>query len=833
MDINELKSRISEDKKRVTSSYRRYPVRFVFMEMSHKTQDEIMDLVKNTNGELLELSDFIMKKDDGWMTKSRFIQIIKENTAKTKDTYVLGFSELIRFFSKKEIETTILSLFDIENQNITDDTSGQRRIYFICFSMVDNIYSVLQGCFPRKELINPFINPDYEPSGYYREVCFVSNDYIDEIKKNKITSSVEWLGLWRHSDLIDFTCPIWCCSENLYEWHKKASPDNAFQIDVVTNAKDYIKKCYGIKIDFVYYVEDSEYWNELKDKCISTENPRTVQEIICKELGIDIDSTAALVGEFINTDDGFTRWLIKNYTCTYLINTYLAKVFRLSKSFSNKELMALIWKQGYTTNDTELLSERSQIIKELSKYADSSTPEDEIQEIIIDGVRNELSIDSVDAEDQSEIRLERISAKTGRDILELRNHLLTYYLRIFKPAYTGLSNSEKEFVLSLYSNEVLQKDEIKSIYPSLYYYLYGTAESSISGKEECKEYLKAYRVSKAAGKDNEYLQQYYNSGEANSNTLYSIYYALPRQDQVVSSVASTSNLYVIDGLGAEYLPLLVELIKNKGYQVESCDYAVCHLPSITNVNKAYLSRLQIKDWILSFDRTVIHGDFYKTSQNLRKAFDVLEKIVKEIVSEAGDNRIVITSDHGATARAKWVDTKKKYSFENADHEGRCCAISDKSAYNDNVDYIVFEDEEKPGSPYLISLNATSLNNRPRYEDHGGATLEEILVPVIIAVPATSINVNQKNYRVLCEKQEVSGLDKTVSFSVIPIPDSPIYLVESDGDKQELKLNGSIFVAELKTGKDQDVTVVVDEKEYRFHIDNKSKKNMEGDDGFDD
>ena len=829
MDINELKRRISEDKKRVTSSYRRYPVRFVFMEMNNKTQDDIMNLVRNTNGELLELSDFIMKKDDGWMTKSRFIQIIKEYTSKSKDTYVLGFSELIRFFSKKEIESTILSLFDIENQNIMDDASGKRRIYFICFSMVDNIYRVLQSCFPRKELLNPFINPDYEPSGYYREVCFVSNDYIDNIPKNKITSSVEWLGLWRHSDLIDFECPIWCCSENLYEWHQKASPDNAFQIDVVTNSKDYIRKCYSIEIDFVYYEEDSEYWNELKDRCISTGSPKTIQEIVSKELSIDINSTAELFGKYGNIDDGFKRWLIKNYTCTYLANTYLAKVFRLSKSFSNKELMTIIWKQGYMTDDTELLSERSQIIKELSKYAESSIPEVEIQEVIIDGVRNELSIDLVDAEDQSDIRLERISARTGRDILELRNHLFSYYLRIFKPAYTGLSNFEKEFVLSLYSNEVLQEDELKSIYPSFYYYLYGTAEALINGKEECKEYLKAYRESKAVGKDNEYLKNYYESGKADSNTLYSIYYTLPRQDHVVSSFASTSDLYVIDGLGAEYLPLLVELIKNKGYQIESCDYAVCHLPSITNVNKAYLSRLQIEDWVLTFDRTVIHGDFYKTGQSLRKAFDVLEKIVKDIVSEAGDKRIVITSDHGATARAKWVDTKKKYSFENADHEGRCCAIFDKSAYNDNADYIVFEDEESPGSPYLISLNATSLNNRPRYEDHGGATLEEILVPVVIAIPA----VNLKKYKVFCEKQEVSGLDKIVSFSIIPTPDSPIYLVESDGEKQELKLDGAIFVAELKSGKDQDVTVVVDEKEYRFHIENKSKKNMEGDDGFDD
>ena len=100
MDIDVIKQKIAEDKDKATSSYRRYPVRFVFLEMSNKTQDEIMDLVKSTDGELLELSDYIMKKDDGWMTKSRFVQIIRDHTSQSKDTYVLGFSELIRFFSR-------------------------------------------------------------------------------------------------------------------------------------------------------------------------------------------------------------------------------------------------------------------------------------------------------------------------------------------------------------------------------------------------------------------------------------------------------------------------------------------------------------------------------------------------------------------------------------------------------------------------------------------------------------------------------------------------------------------------------------------------------------
>ncbi len=128
MDLGLIKQLIAEDKSKTTISYRRYPVRFLFMELNKNTQDEILDLVKNANGELLELSDFIMKKDDGWLTKSRFMQVINSNVSSDKDTFVLGFSEMIRFYSRKEIESTVLSLFDIENTDIMESVSSGRRI---------------------------------------------------------------------------------------------------------------------------------------------------------------------------------------------------------------------------------------------------------------------------------------------------------------------------------------------------------------------------------------------------------------------------------------------------------------------------------------------------------------------------------------------------------------------------------------------------------------------------------------------------------------------------------------------------------------------------------
>lgn len=831
MDVGAIKQKIAEDKVKNTSSYRRYPVRFLFMEMNRNTQDEIGNLVKSADGELLELSDFIMKKDDGWMTKSRFIQIIKNNTSQTKDTYVVGFSELIRFFSIKEIESTILSLFDIENSNIMNSKCAKRRIYLICFSMMDNVYKVLQSNFARKDLIDPFINSDYELSGEYREVCFVSNEYAPNIKKNKIKSSVEWIGLWRHSELIDFSSPIWCCSESLYQWHKNASPDNAFQIDVVMNTKDYLQKAYGLTIEFPYVQTEETYWERLHTEYSKHGKGMPIQVMAAEVLGIDTKSTCALAGKLLTTDSLYDKWFIKYYVSAYLSNTFLGRVLKILKSNSKKEFLISIWQQGYWLTDKTLLDERFLIIKELNKYAEANIPEKKIQEVINEGLSKELCIETTWDNSQYAISLVGFCEQNGLELSEIKDRLWSYYKRVFKPAFTGLSNTEKEFVINLLSQGVLDNTEIKSIYPSLYIYMHGQAENRIKEKDEWKYYLQAYRESKVIDKDNPFLQRYYGTGCANATNFYNMYYTLQRQETVIIPYLENSDLYILDGVGAEYLPLMVDFIMKNGYDIEFCDYAACHLPSITDVNKEYLANMPYTDWFLDFDREVIHGEFYKTARNLRKAIDILEVKIKDIITESNGKRVIITADHGATARPRWTETKKKYGFSAADHEGRCCRIASKADYEDTIDYIVYEDEIMPGAPYVISLNDTSLFNRPKYEDHGGATIEEVLVPIIVAVPQDKVTDNR--YKVLDEKLEVSGLDKIVSFVIAPDPDKEVFVIEEDMTKHKLKKNGTIYSANLQSGKEQNITVTVLDKEYKFRTINIAKKNMEGDDGFDD
>lgn len=831
MDLVEIKKKIAEDKARKTSSYRRYPVRFLFMELNNNTQDEIMDLVKSGNGELLELSDYIMKKDDGWLTKSRFIHVIKEHVSSKKDTYVIGFSEMIRFYSRKEIESTVLSLFDIENTNILNPEQFTRRIYIICFSMMDNVYNVLQKSFSRFDLLDPFINSDYEPSEITRQICFVSDEYADSISYNKITTSVDWIGLWRNSQIIDFTKPIWCCSASLYEWHKKAAPDNAFQIDVVENTKQYLQKIMRSDVGFVYELNDDSYWKMLLKDYENVPVASDIKRVIGLRLGLDLGKMEALVAKYVITDDQYEKWLIKNYVLCYAEESFFSKILVRTTSNSSRALILNVWLEGYRISNPSMLRERLAIIRELNKYAESVIPEVEIKNEIISGVAQYLDVSIAMSDAQYGFRFFEICKINAIEEDEFNNKLSNYYFKVFKPAYTGISKTEKEFLINLYSNGFLNKEDLKTMYPSFYSYMFGLGDNLIESNVFFKVYLDEYRKSKVKDKDTPYIEEYYKDDYDRASKLYELYYETDKQDVAVDeAIDDNTDVYVIDGLGAEYLLLVIDLLSRNQYEIESCNIASAHLPSITDVNKAYLAKIPYKKWIVDFDRDVIHGEYYHTTVNLRKAFDTLERIIKEITLDSYGRRIIITADHGATARARWVDTKKKYDYSQADHEGRCCKIVSKADYENNNDYIVYEDEINPETIYLISLNEVSLYNRPKYEDHGGATLEELLVPVIVANPLGTKT--QTDYKVIGDKLQVSGLDKTISFVIKPNPDAAV-VVENDGTRHDLKKVGLVYKTELASGKVQAITVQIEDKSFNFMTENAARKNMEGDDGFDD
>ena len=153
--------KIIEDKSK-KNIYNRYPIRFIFTPLSNSSENDILMLQTELNKKyynsissdinILNLYD-LLSFEDAWITKTQLINYIKKLLSKKDDFIILGFSELVRFYSREDLEAIIISFMtDIESTN-----DANKRIYFICFSLFEQIALELKTN-NRNETIDPIID---------------------------------------------------------------------------------------------------------------------------------------------------------------------------------------------------------------------------------------------------------------------------------------------------------------------------------------------------------------------------------------------------------------------------------------------------------------------------------------------------------------------------------------------------------------------------------------------------------------------------------------------------------------------------------------------------
>ena len=285
------------------------------------------------------------------------------------------------------------------------------------------------------------------------------------------------------------------------------------------------------------------------------------------------------------------------------------------------------------------------------------------------------------------------------------------------------------------------------------------------------------------------------------------------------------NIYVIDAMGAEFMGYVQALLSRNGYSVKDACYAKCHIPSITSMAKNFYP--ETYEWILDYDNKVVHGDTYYHVDNMEKSLSTLEAIINNIIFNESGNSFAIIADHGSTVGHKLKRKDKKYSFDKAEHGGRCYKNKDGAYVMPAVDYVVYDDEN--GCQWVIALNQQSLWDNSKYAAHGGATLEEVLVPVIIAEKGKQTTVS---YRVKAENLKVSGLQKAIEVKINPMPkDITVKLKAKDGTDVEMHYDDQkkTWMGELKRGMEQDIQIIIAQQTFGFRTVPSTKM---GDDLFD-
>ena len=192
--------------------------------------------------------------------------------------------------------------------------------------------------------------------------------------------------------------------------------------------------------------------------------------------------------------------------------------------------------------------------------------------------------------------------------------------------------------------------------------------------------------------------------------------------------------YFFDALGVEFLSYIQARAEAYGMQFE-CFIGHCNLPSITSKNKEFYDAFPegavLKEEGL--DELKHHGtkyDFQFTTEPLH-IFDelsILDRDLKKmgsILALGQCQKIVILSDHGASRLAVTYrsENDKLELTEPGKHSGRCCPAE----ADPGIDFVTYED----GFAVLANYERFKGSRKADVETHGGASLEETVIPVII------------------------------------------------------------------------------------------------------
>ena len=160
------------------------------------------------------------------------------------------------------------------------------------------------------------------------------------------------------------------------------------------------------------------------------------------------------------------------------------------------------------------------------------------------------------------------------------------------------------------------------------------------------------------------------------------------------------------------------------------------IPSITEFNKEFKDEWnenQIVD-IKDLDDIKHHGkndyDYYRHSKlpiHLIKELEIIKDVLKKIQAKLINrdiNEAVMIADHGASRLVIRYDKENIYEMaEKGIHSGRCCK---KSELDEKPEYAV----DAGDFWALANYDRFKGSRKIGVEAHGGATLEEICVPII-------------------------------------------------------------------------------------------------------
>lgn len=358
------------------------------------------------------------------------------------------------------------------------------------------------------------------------------------------------------------------------------------------------------------------------------------------------------------------------------------------------------------------------------------------------------------------------------------------------PFLSGNTKEERVCILRMVgkwlkqdAEQVRASDELKTIYPLLHAYLCAMPDSV---EPVYNDYMADYKAYKLANTLPESDELFFRGIEPD---------ALPYRYAVLNQYIKESTAVLwIDAMGFEYLSLLLHVLgENETGSVLSAELAQASLPTETKYNEQWKQMSVPCEKLDKLDKLAHKGvvdepDYYTCIEEqltfLNKVADTVNDLLKQY------HRVIITGDHGTSRlAARFFHIRDGLPApKNATvlSHGRYCSIENEPEITYDM---VKEASDAAGNHYLVFCSYDHFiiggfaaggdeDNVLYGEVHGGATPEEMIVPVVVfesksQLPATVKWEGQRSEaklkrRVARAKLEFSRDVKTLQVKVGPV-----------------------------------------------------------------
>lgn len=737
----------------------RYPIRFVLFE-NFGDFGEFVQVCQDHDVYVQSIEKWMKEgQDDKLITYSQLAALFESyiKSLPANDFVIAPFSEITRFYDNMryaEFDSLLKTIRLIQSPE--EAQSGHQRIYVPIIGMQSKVSKF-------KDDPNIHIWEYHSGTEYDNYHLILTNGTTYGVKglEERYTLCEDlrhWIALWKNVGA-KIKPQIICTSKCIFANSDNAQPDNAFKYTVCNNAFEFLTEGLGINLGKLSLrEEDMPYWEELAS-CIDVTDFDFDVFVNQRFNTLNLNNENAFVQTWFEYKDTFSRWLLK----TYFVwksgeRSYLIRVLENVTSLSTSDLFSQIATHIFDEPlDEASIGQRLSLLKEAK--------------------RQHVQIKSL-AEQKVKAKLSAMAADPERGPL--------FAMKYMSP----LTLSEQCLMVEWVGQGKVEKNDIKNLFPELYAYLLPSSIKTGKGNGWTNEYFQEYCLSKVGNQETGSLAKKLKELNGSQVSFETWRDGFKTVKTLMHNRQDIDIYYWIDGLGVDWIPFMTQVIdkhKADGVFLNEIYVAASELPTVTSVNKTKLDELANGklEKIGDVDKFAHTQKTYPAY--LVEEFRIVEDAISKVLSLYNGKKIAFVSDHGISYMAQFGVGLNLAGVE-TDHAGRCGHWLKGSAQTDN-NYIVLDDGQT-----ICSLNNNSLSAKTPMGQgaHGGATPEEVLVPIIIVS-------NQKNanaYSAKLQSSEIVASSPVLRYTIKGLSsiDTP-FVTYNDVDYALHNIGGDVYESE--------------------------------------